>query len=621
MEREVERQKQEARELDKAKQRRALWLAGAGDPHDEKLEMPKSEPSQNCDGVVIFQSYDNSGELIEFEFEHSDKYGDWVDERVKYVKLQCNNIESDFLLYLKIDKNNVDQTWDEAGWYQKPGLAVANPGISKVAIMFGVQGLLFCKRALVEVDKADNFIRDGRGSPAGRALNDALRLQLKATHAYNTMKVRHAGDNDGKLERLQNISTAGDVASNFVPGVGQVGTRVFKNAAVRGATMHSDPDAEFGMTDFLWQTAGDVAGYKAQSFVAGRDPGFFRTAAGGIANNQVTAAISSRDPSKLVEFDPLATALTIAGASASAYFRQRQGQSQGGSFSSLPDNSPGTRLPAIAPPPVTPVLWPVPPTPKPGPVTAHAGGAGDDFSYQTIPVVPPKAVGYGKTGVTPEAASDNYAPKQRPTGEQVAKPSMVDDYRHKNELPPHSVPEPGLTVVERPPPGSYSNAGFSGDLGEAAEAAGAGAKTLPKTYAKHVSAASRQDLREIFSTHGDDALRVFTNRLNLPNNGLRQVEIPTSTGVRRVDRFFGDDGAIVLREVKNYQKSTLKNTPRIAAELKKDLEILGRYPYSRVEWHLTGNASKVFVNYLKILELMTGGRFRVIPGKTVNIIG
>lgn len=176
-----------------------------------------------------------------------------------------------------------------------------------------------------------------------------------------------------------------------------------------------------------------------------------------------------------------------------------------------------------------------------------------------------------------------------------------------------------LSTIERPR-GSERSGVLSGDIGEAAEVAGAGATRLPPTYARHISAATRSELRQIFSEFGDDALRVFVDRLGLPPGGLRQVEIPVSSGVRRVDRLFLEGEEIVLREVKNYPRGILRRTPRIADELAKDLEILGRYSDARVDWHLTGRIGGDFLAELRVIETQLGGRFRVILGDNVTVI-
>lgn len=404
IEQEVERQREEARKQERlqaeAKRKRARWLAGEGDPHTDILEKPRPDPSQDRAGVVTFQTYDDVGEVQTFEFTDAEVYGDWIERRLGDIKLQCEILQSNFFLYLRLDRKAVDETWGTAAWYQKPGLAVANPGISKVAIAYGLQGLRFCKSALEASNAASRSIKNGRGTPAGKRLNEALRLRLRAEHAFNTMIVRHDGDNATDLGRLQNISTAGDVATNFIPGAGQLGVRIVKNAAVRGSAMHSDPDAEFGVKDFLWQTAGDVAAYKVQNFLTGRNPGFLRTTAGGLASNQVSSAVSARDWTKLFDFDPLATGLTVVGAGAHSYFRPRQGMGGAG----VPDDMSSVPHLTTGLPPDVPDVPSVPPVPKGSSYTAHAGGEGDDFGYELRPTVPTEEVAFVRTGISPDAS-------------------------------------------------------------------------------------------------------------------------------------------------------------------------------------------------------------------------
>ena len=168
-----------------------------------------------------------------------------------------------------------------------------------------------------------------------------------------------------------------------------------------------------------------------------------------------------------------------------------------------------------------------------------------------------------------------------------------------------------LSPATGPGGGGYSRAQLGGDVGEATEAAGAGATALPPTYAQHISRASRDDLREIFSTYGDDALRVFADRLVLPADGLRQVEIPTGAGLRIVDRMFEDGGQIVLREIKRYIHQVLARTSRISDELAKDVALLERYSYVIVDWHLIGQVRGDFLDELMALATRFPGRFRV----------
>lgn len=180
-------------------------------------------------------------------------------------------------------------------------------------------------------------------------------------------------------------------------------------------------------------------------------------------------------------------------------------------------------------------------------------------------------------------------------------------------------PDPDVNPIDRIA-GRPSEAMFSGDLGEGMEAAGAGAGRLPQTYAQRFSAATREDLRRIFTEFGDGALREFVNRLNLPPGGLRQVEIPTAAGLRRVDRLFTEGGQIVLREIKNYPRAILDHTARIAEELEKDMAILARFREARVDWHITGNISNEFLLELQMLEAEFAGRFRIIRGTPFTIV-
>jgi hypothetical protein len=214
--------------------------------------------------------------------------------------------------------------------------------------------------------------------------------------------------------------------------------------------------------------------------------------------------------------------------------------------------------------------------------------------------------------VTPEALQAamrervDLAPDLRGRSAELAE-TMAEDVSAAGRGAPHEELSPATGTGG----GGYSRAQLSGDVGEATEAAGAGAQSLPPTYAQHLSRATRDDLREIFSSYGEDALRVFTDRLSLPADGLRQVEIPTAEGLRIVDRMFEDGGNIVLREIKRYMHQVLTRTPRITQELAKDVAILNRYPYAVVDWHLIGQVRGDFLDELIELTTQFPGRFRV----------
>jgi len=296
--------------------------------------------------------------------------------------------------------------------------------------------------------------------------------------------------------------------------------------------------------------------------------------------------------------------------------------------------APAEALPAVEPrasPPVPPTPEVPPPSPRrPPPLgPAHADSSGVTFSDPSAPT--------GETVRRPRVTVDEprlVGPEEAPPHLSEPEPHPFDEELHPTD---EDVPgahaeeigtdpsgfgaelEEGASTIERPA-GSPRSGALSGDLGEATEAAEAGARRLPPTYARHISAATRDELRRIFSEFGEDALRVFVERLGLPPSGLRQVEIPVASGTRRVDRLFLEGEEIVLREVKNYPNATLSETPRIAEELSKDLEILDRYDYARVDWHITGNISSEFLARLEALEVEMAGRFRLVRGSTFTII-
>jgi len=180
-------------------------------------------------------------------------------------------------------------------------------------------------------------------------------------------------------------------------------------------------------------------------------------------------------------------------------------------------------------------------------------------------------------------------------------------------------PDPALAlrdqIIGRP-----SEAQFSGDLGEGLEVAASGATRMPDTYARRFSRKFREDLRRIFTEFDRDALRVFVRRMQLNGRSLRQVEIPTGAGLRRVDRLFVEGEQIVLREVKRYPNSTLRRTNPITQELEKDLAILDRFGEARVDWYIDGNISTDFLRELRMLQVERPGKFTIIPGPLFNPI-
>lgn len=287
--------------------------------------------------------------------------------------------------------------------------------------------------------------------------------------------------------------------------------------------------------------------------------------------------------------------------------------------------------------PVSETSPPMPPTPDvpppsgppPPPVrVAHADSSGVTFSEPSTPPVETVR----RPGVTVEEPR-SVVPEEAPPRVSEPEPHPFDEELHPIE---EDVPsaraeetgttesgfgtevEPGGSTIERPT-GSPRAGALFGDLGEAIEAAAAGAQRLPPTHARHISAVTRADLRLIFSEFGEDALRVFVERLGLPPAGLRQVEIPVSRGVRRVDRLFVEGEEIVLCEVKNYRSALLSETTRIGEELTKDLAILDRYPYARIDWHITGNISAEFVARLEALQVEMAGRFNLLRGSPFKI--
>lgn len=299
--------------------------------------------------------------------------------------------------------------------------------------------------------------------------------------------------------------------------------------------------------------------------------------------------------------------------------------------------APPVEVPAASPPapPVTASPPPSPPRRRLGP--AHADSSGVTFSEPHVPT--PETRRRPRITVdeprVPDAPARPTEPAPHPFDEELHPSAdtlddIADGIADVPDVPQSgSMIDPGAPTIDSPV-GSPRAGALSGDLGEATEAAASGARSLPRRYSRHVSRATRDELRRIFSEFGDDALRVFVERLGLPPGGLSQVEIPVaraasagrraSTETRRVDRLFVEGSEIVLREVKHYPRATLRGTASIERELTDDLAILARYPYARVDWHITGNIHSSFLARLQALEASMGGRFRLIRGPSFNVI-
>src|SRR5438270_2588827 len=298
-----EQRKQELRE----------WLHGGGPDWDSPLKHPR-DVHQDKDAKTHFHTYDDQGELQVQTYKDANVYGDDVERQSKKLVSQCNSLVDEFALDYTLDRKIVRETMGEAAWYQKPGLWFVGLGYSKTALEYGIQSALRCSRAVKQAQQAIATIGKGQGTPAGRELNEAKQLMFEAKHWLAKMRREKEGDDASRLSTLQDVSKTGDYAAMFVPGAGGIALRAAKNAAVRGATVHSDPKASFGVGGFLRETAGDVAGTYLPGPLKGASPSLRRSVAANLAAGQAGKPISAGDPAALLDAGATDVAFAAGGA-------------------------------------------------------------------------------------------------------------------------------------------------------------------------------------------------------------------------------------------------------------------------------------------------------------------
>jgi hypothetical protein len=164
-----------------------------------------------------------------------------------------------------------------------------------------------------------------QGTPAGEGLNEARVLLLQATHSLQAMLRTREGEDEASLKRLNSYSQAGDYAAIGLTAPLQIFLSLAKNAAVRGARMHSDPSAEFGFLSFARETAITIGSVKLERWLAGANPGVVREVGAGLATNQIAKVAQTGDMAQAWNFDAFEVGLAMGGP-AYARLRARVGQ-------------------------------------------------------------------------------------------------------------------------------------------------------------------------------------------------------------------------------------------------------------------------------------------------------
>lgn len=312
-----------ARKFGAASARRHRWLAGYGTIRDNVL--PQAGGPRSAEGgAVFFETYDLQGGLIWQSYPNADAYGNAIRAQLEKVDRRCHSLAEEVVEYIKLDKKNVSEAHQEAAWYQRPGLALpgVRMGFSKVALVNAEIAIKYAREARVKARAALRELARNQGTPAGKGLNEARVLLLQATHSLQAMLRTREAEDEATLGRLDSYSKAGDYAAIGTTAPLQIFLSLAKNAAVRGARMHSDPSAEFGFLSFAKETAITLGSVKLERWLGGAHPGFVREVGASLVTNQIGKAAQKGDVAQLWNFDAFEAGLAIG---APAYTRLRAG--------------------------------------------------------------------------------------------------------------------------------------------------------------------------------------------------------------------------------------------------------------------------------------------------------
>ncbi len=314
--------------------REQAWVRGLGEVNERVLETPGRMTYDRGTKAWTLGTYSPLGEVVRLNFTD-------VDSLVTDMRKWLTGISKDFpdavaemSDRLRLDREIVRQTFDEAWQIQKPGLLLAAPGFSKVAIAHGVVGLRFFKRAAEQADKALAMIKADKltiqqVTEAATGLNEARYLTFQGNHEINRMLRIKDSDDEAGLERLENTSKAGDIATNFLaPGLG-FGLTTGKDFAVRAATMHST-GVPFGVGAFAEETVVGLATMQVAGAFAGKDPGFVRNLASNLGTGQAAKAVLAGDAAAFWDVDPIDAVMAVGFAAHGSFTGRRGGAGAAG---------------------------------------------------------------------------------------------------------------------------------------------------------------------------------------------------------------------------------------------------------------------------------------------------
>jgi hypothetical protein len=164
-------------------------------------------------------------------------------------------------------------------------------------------------------------------------------------------------------------------------------------------------------------------------------------------------------------------------------------------------------------------------------------------------------------------------------------------------------------------------------IGEGREQVAAGIGVEVPDYRKHISAATRADLRESFlrayARRNREAIRDFFRKLGAPPQGLREVELPAPQGkglTRRYDRVFLDGNTVVLVEAKYHRETALEFGRRFEQQVRNDEFFLLNFDHIRLEVFLDGNVSRATMERIEDLARDYGERYAIRRGADFAIV-
>jgi hypothetical protein len=305
---------EEARRREEAVQRRredrlrlhSEWLYGQGGPASAL-----GQPTGLKRAKRELQIFNSEGEIVNLSYPDEANLKRGLGQLLAAIQKRSKQSPGALLSALQADRQIVEETLDDAAWYQRFGLALVHLGYSKSAIAFGVAGLKRYVAAREEAQSGVEQLQAGKLQEATRSLVDAQENEFTARHWLNKMQRQREEDDGTSLGRLEHISEAGDLATSVLPPGLQFGLSTVKNFGVHASNYHSNPNAEFGWKSLVLETAGNYVAGKVTGTLGGTNPTFARRWFAGMAGVQSGKFVGSGfDPGQLVDVSPKDLALT-----------------------------------------------------------------------------------------------------------------------------------------------------------------------------------------------------------------------------------------------------------------------------------------------------------------------